>query len=218
MGLWDHTAYVQAPVDEIVGALRGVFDRAGRTAVVGPVAREPWPRDPMQYGSAAACSRWAAAVIAGPSGWSAVKTAPFELLCEPDESGTAPRLAALGRELGCCGFQLNLYDAYSTTLVEAGRTGAFHVSGFVGADGPGAFCGFEVAADRFEARLYQLEVPGVNDALAAAFLADGVVAVRRLLMGPIEPLDNLVQVQYLIPGEPLPIPGAHAVYGEAAEA
>lgn len=210
MGTEDNTAFVRAPIADVERALQKVFEDAGRTVIRGDVRRVPLRCDPMEYGNSTSSGRWAAAVFEGPNGWCAIKTAPFELLCESD--GDAPRLATLTKLLACDGFQLNIFERHSETLVEAQRDGEFRISGFVGKTE--LVHGADVAPEDAVVSFSCLQLPKVNAILAQSSAREFVARVQEHLLGTLR-VDNSIQVQHLIPGKALPSKGV-CVYGEAA--
>ena len=75
-----------------------VLGAEGYVRAERPTPRTPAPRDPMQYGTGVDNPLWALALIPGVDGWTALKTAPFELMCE--RKGGELRLRALGCQFG----------------------------------------------------------------------------------------------------------------------
>ena len=82
MGLWDNTAYVATgELDAVERALVEIFAADGRMPIFDP-GDDPMRRDAMKYGNGETSRFWAVALFAGAPGWSVIKTAPFEILCE----------------------------------------------------------------------------------------------------------------------------------------
>src|SRR5688500_3733399 len=112
MGYWENTAYVRTrDIGRIVEALTRLCGEEDYRPIQQPALREPDDRDPMQYGRSDENPLWAVAVIPGPTEWTALKTAPLELLIERSSPGSPMRLARLSRLLGADGFQYNVYDS-----------------------------------------------------------------------------------------------------------
>ena len=200
MGEFDNTAFVAtADTEAVAEALAKLFEASGRALVERPPLRKaPFP-DPMQYGNGATSSRWAAAVLPGKK-WTIIKTAPFELLCEAVDG--RPRIALLAQELACDAFQLNVYDGDSHILVEANAAGAFRISGFNAATGPGPYHGFPMdGAARTTFGLIRVGKP-LTSAIDLG-VAEGSRRLREVLHGDPDASDNTVQVGHLIPYEPL---------------
>lgn len=63
------------------------------------------------------------------SGWTIVKTAPQEFLCQRAKGDNRTRLSALAILLGCDAFYLGMYSSYIGILLEADASGRIFVSG-----------------------------------------------------------------------------------------
>jgi hypothetical protein len=175
---------------------------------------------------------WAAAVLPGRDGWSVLKTAPFELLCERSPVHDVPRLSWLAVTLGCEVFQHNLYDSSGETMVEAAADGSFFVSGF----NPGSrdamhYMGFEMTEESYRVDFRLLDLPELRR-LFSEFdsLGEGRAvefAERFWLLPTMEPClvspprgspvigaawGNDIQVDLLIPHHPLDVPSCVDAY------
>ena len=216
MGEWDNTAYLRTgDLATVERALTDLFAAEGYDPVRRPPRRQSERYDSMQYGDAAGNRRWALALFPGAPGWSVVKTAPFELLCEPVAAGQNPRLAALAVALGCDALQLNLYDGDSVVLLESAADGRVGVSGFRGAaDDPLDFHGLRIAPKRLQAGFHLVRVPAELAAAVRAGPVEAWQAAAVTLGGPsAAECDNGVQVERLIPCQPIAEPG-RALYFE----
>ncbi|HYO70310.1 MAG TPA: hypothetical protein VEU33_29950 [Archangium sp.] len=130
--------------------------------------RETWDR--MLYGTGATSDRWALAIGVGQGGWTAVKTAPLELLAEPGPSGEH-RLGILARVLQCEALHVSLYEGIAMAIVQAAPTGEVVLSGYT-MDGP-SFHGVEIAEEHLRPRIRYVDVPpSVHEALERS-LSDG---------------------------------------------
>ena len=208
MGTWDNTAYLkESSLEKITSALDALFAAEGRRRVEKPPSRRAGTEEPMQYEGGAKNPLWAVALIPGVDGWTAVKTAPLELLCE--RPGGKSRLAALAKALGAPAFQLNLYDSESLVLVEAAPDGKSMVSGFVGHadDDPTLYQGETIAETEAQFRLLQVPAElsaamASDDPIAAAFTAHSRLVFGEAWDGDeASSVDNRVQVNVLIPHE-----------------
>jgi hypothetical protein len=158
MGLWDNTGYVRcSDVPRIVAALAEVFAIDDRAPTDRPEPRQPGRFEPMQHGGgkALASPLWAVSLVRG-ADWTAIKTAPFELLCERARRRKRPRLAELARRLQTDAFQINVYDGDSTILIEANARGKSRVSGFNASGDEEMFHAEEIDGD-FEAQFELIE-------------------------------------------------------------
>jgi hypothetical protein len=204
MGEWQNTAYVQTDdLDAVERALEATCAAEGWTRVAKPPLRVPSAYDPMQYAQSSVNDLWAAAIAPGRGGWSLVKTAPLELLCEEAPDGL-PRLAHVARHVSRGAFQVNLYDGDSLVLVEAM------------ADGRTAKTGFDASCDDLEQ-----ELDALDDVEPRFVLLQHDPVVARAVQGdPVQAADtiasalgganarlasNEVQVRRLIPHEDLPV-------------
>ena len=215
MGLWDNTAFFHCDdLARIERALEETFAREKRVATPMPAPRKPGREDPMQYGGADDNPLWAVALLPGVGGWTVVKTAPFELLCETAPAARQPRLAALTQALDADGFQLNLYDGDSLVLLEASRRGEVGASGFCSqSDDPLEWNGLTIG-ERFEPEFHVIEVaPAVARAVGGAGVERATQTVHELLAGGM--VDNRIQVSYLIPHHELLAEGARACFFRA---
>jgi hypothetical protein len=205
MGLWDNTIYLAtSDVDTAIEALSRVFAHDGRAIVPRPPRRIPAQWDAMQYGGAAHNRVWGIALIPG-TGWTALKTAPFELLCERSPGRDRPRLAALTGALGVDGFQLSISDGDSAVLLEADRRGEFYISGCQtqAEDDPLVFHDERINEQDFDARFRLIPVPdAVHDVFDGTALEELPQELGRVLMPAVgwdRCLSNSVQVDSLIP-------------------
>ena len=211
MGEWQNSAWVKSSdTTAIQAALVDIFGSEKRSLVAKPPARKPARQDRMQYGKAADSRLWAVAMIPGAAGWTLLKTAPFELLCEKAPKAKGPRLGALAKALGCDAFQVNLYDGDSLVLVEATARGVTKQSGvnFQEIDDPEA-----LDEDTFQPRFSLVDVPAQ---LKKAVSGDVVRATRTIATAlggsNAESADNVLQVNVLIPHKDLRVSGARALY------
>lgn len=128
MGGWLNVGFVQTEdLEALQSALRELLEASGRR-LVRPRRRTPAAYDPMQYGHDEEAPRWGLAGFPAAPGWCALRTAPFELLIEPETR----LLSRLAERLGTHAFQHNLYDGGGELLVEADAHGAFERSGLGG--------------------------------------------------------------------------------------
>jgi hypothetical protein len=215
LGEWNNTAYLHTgALDRVADALATLFRAEGMRLVPRPPERTPSQYDPMQYGGAGENDLWAMALVPGSEGWTALLTAPLELLCESSATLHRPRLAGLTELLGCDGLQLNLYDSDSLVLLEASPEGAFEVSGFKGMDDdPFVWHGLPIPEKKLQCGFRMIEIPG-NPLGPFADNCDAAASkVARLLAGDCAAhCDNLVQVTKLIPHHDLGIAGARELY------
>lgn len=220
MGQWSNTAFVRTDdAQRVVEALVASFEAEGYVAIDPPGERSPDAYDVMQYGDALASSVWGVAVVAGAPGWVALKTAPFELLCEKPPGSERPRLADVCQRLGAPGFQYNLYDGIGLLVVEANAAGAYAISGLnTQASDPLEAYGKRIPEARWEAGLYLIDAP---QEVVEAFGASSTDTAWRIAqaLGGAHPniADNRVQVESLVPHRPIDLEGAQVVYFQRAE-
>lgn len=202
MGEWSNTAYVACDdLDAVARALSTVLAREGIEICPAPAPRVPAQWDPMQYGQAADNDLWAVALVPGAAGWTVLKTAPFELLCERRAGALRSRLSELSRALSARALQLNLYDGTGLVLWEASADGSQAVSGFSTiSDDPLEVHGELIPMERVEVGFYLEPAPRE---LGHPIDADPVATVIRIaaaLGGPAGGYwQNDVQVAALIP-------------------
>src|SRR4051812_13551422 len=105
MGYWENTAYVaHGSVDDVAAALVQVITREGMDVIPRPPRRKPAAYDSLQYKGGAANALWALAVFPGNTGWTVIKTAPFELLAETAPGGRRMRFVDVCNILNAPGF------------------------------------------------------------------------------------------------------------------
>jgi hypothetical protein len=78
---------------------------------------------------------WIVGLFSGKSGWTIVKTWPYELLCQRAKGASRPRLSNLAIQLGCDAFHIRVSTAVNI-LLEADATGRTFISGWSGFEGP----------------------------------------------------------------------------------
>lgn len=174
MGEWGYATFFHTDdLDALEEAVARVCESTGmRRVEYKPRKREKW--DAMQYGTGASSDHWSLALGVGRHGWSIVRTAPFELLAEPDDRGDH-RLGAIARALGCEALHVSLYDGVAMIVAQASATGEVVLSGYT-MDGP-TFHGVAIDEARFEPRIDRIELPrAVHDAVGA-YLPDGFDAL-----------------------------------------
>lgn len=211
MGLWDNTAYLKCDdLDLIERALAELFELERRQPVPMPPARKPARHDPMQYQGADENELWAVALVPGAGGWTILKTAPFELLCERARGMNQPRLAGLTAALGVDGFQLNLYDGDSIVVLEATSNGEIALSGFCSqSEDPSEW--HDMRIEQVEAGIRMISVDeSVAAALEEGFAERAALRVQSLLAGG--EVSNSIQVSYLIPHHELLLANARACF------
>lgn len=238
MGTWLNVGFVQTEdLARLESELRGLLEQSGRH-LVHPHRRTPERYDPMQYGHGEEAPRWGLAGFPAAPGWCALRTAPYELLIEPDTR----LLSQLARRLGTVAFQYNLYDGTSDFLVEADAQGAFERSGVGSHHNWERLWGGEPPMDRLEARFrcvdprpaarlarerwpaLRVSRGGVHPSEvvlalaedAASFTGESRVEAVRLVFGGenAEHCDNGFLVETLIPHAPLPVHPAFALYAD----
>jgi hypothetical protein len=212
MGLWDNTAYIRCEdLDRVERALVELFGRERRDHVAMPGPRKPAQYDSMQYGKADENGLWGVALIPGGRGWTVIKTAPYELLCELPRGDDKPRFAGLTSALGVDGLQVNLYDGDSIVLLEASAGGEVAVSGFCSyGDDPEEWNGMPIG-DRLTPEFGLIAVdPAVAAAIRDDFVEHAARRVQALLAGA--EIDNRIQVNHLIPHHELFVRGARACF------
>jgi len=213
MGHWDNTAYIEhANWINVAAELQRILAEPGRRPIPRPRERVSSGQDPMQYGSAISVPLWGAAVLPV-GGWTIIKTAPFELLCEQQRMSADIRLAVLASALRADVFQLNEYDSTCCVLVEAsadGRVRAAGVTHEMAIEGKeGTYNGMKLDD---ECRFTLTSPPeSVQRALVTPNPLHGSPA-RTLLAGicgdeSADLYDNRIQVEYLIPHRALEVPG-----------
>ncbi len=150
MGNWGQTCYVRcADKQKVSAALAAVFQREGKSRTGRPAERKIDYRnynEPMQYGKSYDSDLWGLVLIDGTNGWTAIQTAPLELLVEEGAEEGQMRLAELALELKTECIYFGMYDSSEAIIVEATKDGSFAISGFrdIGDDDemPGTFNGF----------------------------------------------------------------------------
>jgi hypothetical protein len=205
MGYWENTTYVQlSALDSVRQALIELFESEGMRQTPRPAARERLWYEPMQYDGAFANNLWAVALIPGPE-WTAIKTAPLELLGERAAGAAVPRLAALCRRLQCFGFQLNVYDGSGAILLETDASGRINLSGHKPqAADPLRFNSETVPPEKFIAGFQSVTIPAAICAFDAR--DDLAHSLARFAVGSnAEYCDNLTCVQTLITHAPLAV-------------
>lgn len=159
---WDNTAYIHcSDLDVIEHSLVTLFGREGYYPVPKPSPRTPAQSDSMQHSNANLNYLWAVAFLPGAKGWSVIKTAPFELLCELALGTTRPRLAYVASEIGCNAMQINLYDGTSVVLLEADSSGCIAISGMLDMadDDPFVWHDEQIPDEHYVAGLRLIDVP-----------------------------------------------------------
>lgn len=181
MANWGNVYYIHCSDSlKIQTAIEKIFSTEKRIKINRPAERTIGRSDhdePMQYGNAAQCPIWGMALLAGNHNWTAIQTAPFELLCERNEANNRYRLAELAWELKTTCIYFGLYDGVSSILAEALPNGEYTVSGSNNNDKNDItnFHGFPIGVHNSIAR-FQLCKPGKfpaqteeNTAFYAAF-------------------------------------------------
>lgn len=174
MGEWGYATFFHTDdLDAVESAIARVCEASGMRGVeYKPRKREQW--DAMQYGTGASSDRWSLAVGAGRRGWSIVRSAPFELLAEPTESGEH-RLGLVARALGCEALHVSLYDSVAMIVAQASARGEVVLSGYT-MEGP-TFHGVAIDEARYEPKIDRIELPReVHEALDR-YLPDGFEAL-----------------------------------------
>jgi hypothetical protein len=236
MAAWGSTAYVYwSRRSELVAALEDLFLAEGYIRIDRPAERVPEPGDRMRHGPALENRIWAAAVLPGRDGWSVLKTAPLELLCEASSLDGQPRLAGLASILRCPAFQYNLYEGAGETLLEADPAGEVRRSGIwrrAGGSGPDPMSEAPEAAAKPSFELLQVPVLqrlfGENPQAQAraAALARTLCELPSAPHDPSAPVathpgpsaawSNEIQLGNLIPHRELTIPGSTELYFASA--
>lgn len=155
-----------------------------------------------------------AALFPGAPGWTAIQTAPFELLGERARGAPAMRLCGLCRALGAAGVQIHVYDSSGSVLVEVTAGGRVQVSGFwppARRGSPFLWNGERLAEATWQSGFRLLPLadvfdPDLPDEEKAAALA------ARLGGANAEFCDNVVSVENLIRHLPFDAPGGTARY------
>jgi hypothetical protein len=106
----------------------------------------------MQTGCGDEVRLWGIAGFRGSPGWTAVRTAPFELLMQE----TPPLLARLAERVGAPAFQFNIYDSDSELLMEADPSGRVELSGYVGYE-PARYWNGDPPMDRVDAQFHIID-------------------------------------------------------------
>lgn len=207
---WDNTAYIHCSNLDVIGySLITLFGREGYYPVPKPSPRTPAQADSMQYGNADSNHLWAVAFLLGAKGWSVIKTAPFELLCERAPGATRPRLTYVASEIGCDTMQINLYDGTDVVLLEADSSGCIAISGVFGMadDDPFVWHDERISDEYYMARFRLIDIP--NELQAVDYL--GSCEINKLLDGD-SLTDNSIMTQYLIPHKDIDLPGVRTLY------
>jgi hypothetical protein len=180
MGTWLNVAFVQsADVDRVRRELSGLLIERGRRLTT-PKPRTPERSDRMQYGRGDEVLRWGIAGFRGAPGWTAVRTAPFELLMQGDR----PLLACLAERLGAPGFQYNIHDSSSGLLMEADASGRVELSGYVSHE-PSEYWNGDPPMDRMEPRFHIID-PSDVAAWAETAMPEARVKVMDTSKGNLE--------------------------------
>jgi hypothetical protein len=212
VGLWMNTVFVECgDAARVADAVTDAFAAEGLPACGTPPARERLPYHPMQYGTGADNALWACALFPGAPGWTAVKTAPLELLCELGACTGEMRLAAICRALGCAAVALHLYDSSSMVLAEVSARGDVEVSGMnpQSAD-PLHWHSTGIGAHNYVPHSSR---PELQQLLHAPHAEDQALAIAALLGGANAPAcDNLTCVVSLIQCLPVDAVGVRTLY------
>lgn len=195
MSARDNTAYIkESSVARIEKALDTLLGGEGYVRVPKPPPRKPAKDDPMLGRGGAASPLWALALIPGGE-WTAIKTAPLELLCEP--AAGKLRLGALAAALGAPAFQLNLYENDGLLLLEAAPSGEVAVSG-----SDGRATGDPPAFRLIEVPPAVADVVKAGQAIAAAFSTQSQLVFGFAWDGDeSSAIDNNIQTNLLVPHE-----------------
>jgi len=212
MSEWGYVTFVHSTdVEAIEAALVFLFGAEG----MRPTAAPPRERDhhQMQFGTGRTSRCWAAAVRAGPTGWTVVRSAPAELLGEPREDGGVPRLVALAREVGAEAAHFALYDM-TAVIVEAAADGRWSLSGCT-LDTGLAYFGIPIPEERGDPRFDIVTLPApLADAFENDALSDFYYQLLETLGGT---MDWESAGNALILDQPLSVPGARLLRFERAD-
>jgi hypothetical protein len=131
MGDWSNTVYVKChDPARILAVLDSLFAMEGfATARNVSVFANANRAKRMQYRSSVENELWGVAVLRGVDGWSVVKTAPMDLLCESAPGRVRPRLAYLAFGLATEAFQIDVEDSVFLSLMECDRNLNTYISG-----------------------------------------------------------------------------------------
>ena len=241
MGSWSNASYVNhGDLDAVERALTEMFAAEG----MQPIPRPPENKEhefhsPMQYRRAAENDLWAVALLPGREGWTIIRTAPFNLLCERAAGANRIRLASLTASLGCQALVYNLHDSTEGLLIEALPTGEYALSGFIPNPEPrGAsmdyydepYGGDDNCQEYFRLLdAHDIARPEASDGNRRVIQAmannpypsiqqwpdheEITLAIADALGGPnAEEGDNRIMVNVLIQNKPMDIPGGRSLY------
>lgn len=240
MGEWSNATYVNyGDLDDIENAITALFAEEGMKPTPRPPERTEMIYRPMQYYRAAANDLWAVALLPGREGWTTVRTAPFDLLCERATGAEQIRLASLAKSLDCNALTYNMRDTTQGLLIEALRTGEYTLAGFVENPDHSAptmmyydesYAGDEHAQEYFRLldpdAIARPEATEKNREVIKALAKNPypeyqywpdhesiTLALADALGGPdAEGGSNYILVNILIPNKELHIPGGRALY------
>jgi hypothetical protein len=183
MGTWLNVAFIQCgDVDWVEEALSRLVAERGRRFVT-PRRRKTDHRDPMQIGKGDEVRRWGIAGFRGAPGWTAIRTAPFELLMQGDR----PLLARLSERVGAPAFQYNIHDSSAGLLMETDASGRVHLSGYVSHE-PSEYWNGDPPMDRVEPRFHIID-PSDVAAWAEIAMPEARVKVMDTSKGELEKKD-----------------------------
>ena len=183
MGTWMNAAFVQCgDVDRVERELARLVVEKGRRLVT-PRQRKPDHYDRMQYGKGDEVRRWGIAGFRGAPGWTAIRTAPFELLMQ----GSPPLLARLAEQVGAPAFQYNIHDSSSGLLMEADASGRVELSGYVSHE-PSEYWNGDPPMDRVEP-CFRIIDPSDVAAWAEAAMPEARVKVMDSSKGNLQTKD-----------------------------
>jgi hypothetical protein len=214
MGYWENTTYINHDsVEDVSRALTSLFKKEGM-AEIFPAERERLAVEPMQYEGALGNDLWGVAIFPGAAQWTAIKTAPLELLGERRSGGSCMRLVELCLELQASAIQLHIYDGSGTVLVEVSDAGNVFLSGFNPyGEAPDPLCwnGERLSEEFFEA---QFQLHPFQGLFAEHRFGDDVAKAlaHQLGGGNARYCDNLVSVDTLIGHKPFDAPGGKSLY------
>jgi hypothetical protein len=186
----------------------------GMERVQAPPQRERLLVEPMQYEDALQNDLWGVAIFPGAPSWTAIQTAPLELLAERAPGAQRIRLANLCMKLSALAFQLNVYDSTGTILVEVSKAGEVLTSGFNmegEGDDPFAWHDERLSEEFFEA---QFRMHPFQSIIAGATIGDEFAEILAQHFGGdnSEFCDNIVSVDTLITHKPFTAPGGVTLY------
>jgi hypothetical protein len=217
MGYWENTAYICSnDLDRIARTITDVFAREDARLMTVPPERSGEEGITMQYRPAAENPIWAVAIIPARDGWTAVKTAPLELLLERAPQATRARLSDLAAALGAECFQHNIYDGSEYTMFECTPDGAIAVTG-AAEQSQFIECDEKFTPIRFHGepwtRANPLTLVHADDTMMNDLdhgLTEDAFGQGMRVAG--KGHSNRVQIEYLIRFRPLPIPKSRTLY------